>query len=83
MRKIRRLAAAVTALALTGSILACSGVSGQMRDAQVRETTIIGDVSAAAGITIRFGSSRDPIGYGRNRAPWPLACVVVMAVPFH
>ena len=56
MRKIRRLAAAVTALALTGSILTCSGVSGQMRDAQVRETTIIGDVSAAAGITIRFGS---------------------------
>ena len=56
MRKARRLAAVVTALALTGSLLTCGSVSGQMREAQVRENTIIGDASAAAGITIRFGS---------------------------
>ncbi len=56
MRKIRKLAAVVTALALTGNILTCGSVNGQMRDAQVRENTITGDASAAAGITIRFGS---------------------------
>ena len=53
--KLRRIAAAVMILSLGAASFTFTAVHGQMRDCRITERTIVGDASAAAGLTASFG----------------------------
>ena len=64
--KLRRIAATVMILSLGAASFTFTAVHGQMQDCQITEKTIVGDASAAAGLTTSFGMGlRDKL-YWKN-----------------